>query len=601
MRFLTENATSNTKLRWTIDKLSGLAWEQAIRNYIRKNNLPLNFRDNNLEVEEIIRSKDNVFFDENGNLLEESNSSSTISFEVGDMFEREGLYGGSYDCKVVARKGNKISVQETWVAEDTGKNVSAITTYDVQVDDEGEYIVIWKYSSEEGRIYAHDVVKVGSRLANNNNTLNENSENNNSGLKVISSQRRSDTNQLEKATYKFYPAVYIQGDDNAYYEVEIFVYYAAGTGYRGRVKIEDIEISFVPFYKLLDIHEGRFGDSIDFSFDRQESAAYDIAAYFKGLQKNEIYYALVDDLHVDRNKVEKYFSTMKTDDSAVLTYAGGSLASFSPSYIEHIKSVIITEDLYYDSINLKYWKKFTTLERIFILHDVHKIDFSILNVWNTLSSLEDIYYEGSEEEWKKLLRKSLFSPWDEIPENTLSNVHIHYNYTRGIVEMKQNAANNNFSEAYSDNINISDIEDVLTAIKDKFPEAHAIYDGDSKEITISLTESKAATNQTELLKSIVKLLYQMDSMILDVDDNETWLTYGVPDGEFTEATAQEAAMNYRDHDWLVCDITDDNVIDVSLFEDFFNLFQRITKNPDYDQNERSFILKKGKMILNQLS
>ena len=331
MRFLTENATSNTKLKWTIDKLSGLAWEQAIRNYITKNNLPLNFRDNNLEVEEIIRSKGNVFFDENGNLLEESNSSSTVSFEVGDMFEREGLYGGSYDCKVVARKGNKISVKETWVAEDTGKNVSAVTTYDVQVDDEGEYIVIWEYSGEEGRIYAHDVVKVRSRLANNNNILNEN------------------------------------------------------------------------------------------------------------------------------------------------------------------------------------------------------------------------------------------------------------------------------SEAYSDNINISDIEDVLTAIKDKFPEAHAIYDGDSKEITISLTESKAATNQTELLKSIVKLLYQMDSMIQNVDDNETWLTYGVPDGEFTEATAQEAAMNYRDHDWLVCDITDDNVIDVSLVEDFFNLFQRITKNPDYDQNERSFILKKAKMILNQLS
>lgn len=81
-------------------------------------------------------------------------------FEIGDMFEFTGLYGGSYDCKIVGRNNNVVTVNQTWISEDTGKEISKTTKYDVHTDDEGEYIIIWQYRDEEGKVYAHNTVSL---------------------------------------------------------------------------------------------------------------------------------------------------------------------------------------------------------------------------------------------------------------------------------------------------------------------------------------------------------------------------------------------------------------------------------------------------------
>ena len=81
-------------------------------------------------------------------------------FEIGDMFEFTGLYGGSYDCKIVRRNKDTVTVNQTWISEDTGKEISKTTKYNVHTDDEGEYIVMWQYRDEEGKVYAHNTVSL---------------------------------------------------------------------------------------------------------------------------------------------------------------------------------------------------------------------------------------------------------------------------------------------------------------------------------------------------------------------------------------------------------------------------------------------------------
>ena len=55
----------------------------------------------------------------------------------------------------------------------------------------------------------------------------------------------------------------------------------------------------------------------------------------------------------------------------------------------------------------------------------------------------------------------------------------------------------------------------------------------------------------EIAKEAVGVLYDMDSLVLSEEDNEYWLTYGIPDGEFDENSRELAEANYKDHIWLI--------------------------------------------------
>ena len=109
-------------------------------------------------------------------------------------------------------------------------------------------------------------------------------------------------------------------------------------------------------------------------------------------------------------------------------------------------------------------------------------------------------------------------------------------------------------------------------------------------------ESKEMNN--DILKKIVGVLFDMDNFVLSVYDNESWLTYGVPDGEFDEDTRERAEANVKDHDWLV---TDGDAIEVDDFADFISAFKGCTRNAkDYDQEKRNSILKEAEELLNTL-
>lgn len=76
------------------------------------------------------------------------------SFKVGDIVEYSMLYGGSVTAKVVSRDKDSLELKETWTSEDDGSDVSDTTSYDIKVDKEGsEYIVVWEYRGEEGKVY----------------------------------------------------------------------------------------------------------------------------------------------------------------------------------------------------------------------------------------------------------------------------------------------------------------------------------------------------------------------------------------------------------------------------------------------------------------
>lgn len=91
-----------------------------------------------------------------------------------------------------------------------------------------------------------------------------------------------------------------------------------------------------------------------------------------------------------------------------------------------------------------------------------------------------------------------------------------------------------------------------------------------------------------LVRRAIGILYQMDRFILDTTDNWYWLTYGVPDQEFSNETYHSALANYKDYAWLVSD--DDVTFDVNMFRDFVFAFKTATSIKDYDSSDRQHLL-----------
>lgn len=99
----------------------------------------------------------------------------------------------------------------------------------------------------------------------------------------------------------------------------------------------------------------------------------------------------------------------------------------------------------------------------------------------------------------------------------------------------------------------------------------------------------------EKIITAVGILFDMDKFVMDVYDNESWLTYGVPDGEFEEDTRADAEANYTEHDWL---ITDGDEFVCEDFQDFIDAFKGATRNSrDYDRVQRDSIVKEAEDFL----
>lgn len=95
----------------------------------------------------------------------------------------------------------------------------------------------------------------------------------------------------------------------------------------------------------------------------------------------------------------------------------------------------------------------------------------------------------------------------------------------------------------------------------------------------------------------VRLLFEMDQFVMDVYDNDYWLMYGVPDGEFEETTSDEAEQNFTDHEWLITN-SEDGSFSKHDFEAFLDTFKDCTRsNRDYDKDERQRIIKAAESLL----
>lgn len=125
----------------------------------------------------------------------------------------------------------------------------------------------------------------------------------------------------------------------------------------------------------------------------------------------------------------------------------------------------------------------------------------------------------------------------------------------------------------------------------KAVKAKAVDDKGAEQLSMKfekfMNEDMSEKNR---VKEAISLLYRMDEFVMDSYDNEQWLIYGVPDGEFEDESLDEAEENYKDHDWLLCDAeTDDFSIDE--FKEFLNTFKACTRRAsDYDRDERQAII-----------
>lgn len=75
-------------------------------------------------------------------------------FQVGDVLEYSGLYGGSYTSKITDIKGDKIYVETSWTSEDTGDTVTDKDTFSIEKDPDGnDCIIVWEYRGNYGYVY----------------------------------------------------------------------------------------------------------------------------------------------------------------------------------------------------------------------------------------------------------------------------------------------------------------------------------------------------------------------------------------------------------------------------------------------------------------
>lgn len=101
-----------------------------------------------------------------------STESARVRFEVGSTYSSSGLYGGDITYKVVRRTANTVSLVESHISEDDGRQIySGLKKYNIVMQDmydddyenvigKQEAVVIWEYSGHEGYLFARDS-KVG--------------------------------------------------------------------------------------------------------------------------------------------------------------------------------------------------------------------------------------------------------------------------------------------------------------------------------------------------------------------------------------------------------------------------------------------------------
>jgi hypothetical protein len=78
-------------------------------------------------------------------------------FETGQRVSYSMLYGGRVTAIVSNVTDEEVVLTESWFAEDMLETVSEDTTYQKYTNEDGdEYIVIWEYKGEVGRLYGED-------------------------------------------------------------------------------------------------------------------------------------------------------------------------------------------------------------------------------------------------------------------------------------------------------------------------------------------------------------------------------------------------------------------------------------------------------------
>lgn len=92
-----------------------------------------------------------------------------------------------------------------------------------------------------------------------------------------------------------------------------------------------------------------------------------------------------------------------------------------------------------------------------------------------------------------------------------------------------------------------------------------------------------STQVNTVIRRAVGYLFDMDSYLMNVYDNESWLAYGVPDGEFTEDNKPEVLENYREHMWLITNFY--GGFEIAKFTELFETFKGCANRKCYDKSE----------------
>lgn len=103
-----------------------------------------------------------------GNDLNDEDHNS-YSFMNGDKIEWSGLYSGQYKGVVTDVNDEYVTVDVTWIAEDTGDIVTNTQKFEITTDSKGKKcIIVWTYGDYEGYVYPPSCDNVNSAEAVDN-------------------------------------------------------------------------------------------------------------------------------------------------------------------------------------------------------------------------------------------------------------------------------------------------------------------------------------------------------------------------------------------------------------------------------------------------
>lgn len=130
-----------------------------------------NLRDTVSECDELIaerteKNEDTEAAEKAPENMEGEQNMDIIRFEVGQKTGFSSLYGGWHPVEVTNRTESTVTMRDSWISEDTGRECHSSATYEIEIETipgksaRVERVQVWEYRGAKGYVYAAEIDEI---------------------------------------------------------------------------------------------------------------------------------------------------------------------------------------------------------------------------------------------------------------------------------------------------------------------------------------------------------------------------------------------------------------------------------------------------------